>query len=170
MKTPMIHPGLIELPYSLAGRIYRSPLPFSPMFDPRGQILPAFARHGVDTIVVLNETEELYRLTGQDLLAHYRQLGYAVIHAPAPDFGVFQPEVLQAALEGTLAAARAGQTVAIHCHAGIGRTGILTASLASVVFKLAAEDAIAWVRQFIPAAVENGLQYQFVLDFNRVGN
>ena len=157
--------GLTELPYGLAGTVYRSPLPFSPLFDPRGRILGAYEVHGVDTVVVLNQAEEVLQLTGQDLLLRYSELGYQVIHAPVPDFDVPQPDLLRTALAGTMAAAEEGRTIVIHCHAGIGRTGILAACLAMKVFDLPGEEAIAWVRQFIPEAVENEAQYQFVLDF-----
>jgi protein-tyrosine phosphatase len=156
---------LTELPYGLAGTIYRSPLPFSPMFDPEGWVLPAYEAAGVELVVMLNTVDELQDLLGYDLGALYGELGYDVIHAPVPDFQTPLLEVFQPALESTLAAINEGRTIAIHCHAGIGRTGTLAACLAKVVFELSGEDAVTWVRQFIPDAVENQAQYQFVLDY-----
>ena len=157
--------GLTELPYDLPGTIYRSPLPYSPLFDPHGRILAAYEAAGVDTVVMLTMLDEVERLTGQDISARYRERGYRVIHAPTPDFQTPQPEILRSALESTLAAAQEGRTIVIHCHAGIGRTGILTACLAREVFGMTGEEAIDWVRGFIPEAVENAAQYQFVLDY-----
>jgi protein-tyrosine phosphatase len=156
---------LTELPYGLAGTIYRSPLPNSPMFDPGSHVLPAYEAAGVDTVVMLNTLDELQDLLGYDLTTLYGEQGYDIIHAPVPDFQAPPLAVFQTALEGTLAAAEEGRTIVIHCHAGVGRTGTLAACLAKVVFGLSGEDAVAWVRQFIPDAVENRDQYQFVLDY-----
>jgi len=161
---------LIELPYGLAGTVYRSPLPFSPLFDRRGELLKAYDALGVETVVMLNTTDEVLRLTGEDLAAHYDSLGYAVIHAPVPDFHAPQVEVFRPALVRALAAAEAGRTIVIHCHAGIGRTGTFAACLAKMVFVMKGEEAVDWVRGFIPEAVENHEQYQFVLNFETTGD
>jgi protein tyrosine/serine phosphatase len=157
--------GLMELPYGLAGKIYRSALPFSPTFDPEGHLLAAYVDAGVDTVVMLAQVEEAHHLTGQDLLARYQALGYDVIQAPVPDFDVPSAGDFHAALHSTLAAVNQGRTVVIHCHAGVGRTGTFAACLAKHVFGMTGESAIAWVRGLIPKAVENDAQYQFVVDF-----
>jgi protein-tyrosine phosphatase len=157
---------LTVLPYRMAGTVYRSPLPYSPLFDPQGLLLDAYIAAGVSVVVMLTPDEEAQDLTGRDLRAHYQELGFNVIHAPVQDFSVPKAGQFQAVLPEILGAARAGKTIVIHCHAGLGRTGILAACLAKVVFDMTGDEAVAWVRQYIPGAVENTRQYQFVTVFN----
>lgn len=157
---------LTELPYGLAGRIYSSPLPFSPLFDPQWEVLDAYHKLGVDMIVMLTLKEEAHRLTGVDLLARYHELGFDVIYSPVQDFSIPEKGAFQHPIQKTLQAAKSGGTIAIHCHAGIGRTGTFASCLAKVVFDISGEEAVSWVRQYIPHAVENTRQYQFVLDFD----
>jgi len=57
---------LTLLPYGLAGSIYRSPLPFSPLFDRQGLVLDAFVSAGVDTVVMLTPKSEVKDLTALD--------------------------------------------------------------------------------------------------------
>lgn len=157
---------LTELPYGLAGKIYSSPLPFSPLFDPQGDVLDAYHQLGVEMIVMLTLKEETHRLTGMDMLDRYQQLGFDVIYAPVHDFSIPDKGAFQYPIQKTLQAAKFGRTIAIHCHAGIGRTGTFTSCLAKVVFNFSGDEAVSWVRQYIPHAVENTRQYQFVLDFD----
>jgi hypothetical protein len=42
---------------------------------------------------------------------------------------------------------------------------MFAACLAKIIFDMDGDEAIAWVRNFIPGAVENERQAQFVRDF-----
>ena len=156
---------LTRLPYGLAGEIYRSPMPFSPAFDPGNEVLDAYIEAGVDTVVMLTSDEEAQAITGRSLRSVYQQMGYDVIYVPVPDFSIPAPGQFENALPQALAAAQAGRTIAIHCHAGLGRSGIFAACLAKEVLGISGEEAFAWVRKSLPEAVETQVQYQFVVDF-----
>ena len=154
--------SLTELPLGLPGCIFRSPMPFGD-FDPQGSALNAFKKQEVSVVVVLAGDEECVRKAGRDLRALYAQEGFGVIHVPILDFAAPAKVRLEHALSATIGHAQAGHHVAIHCHAGIGRTGMFAACLAKRVLGLSGSEAIEWVRRLIPGAVETTEQEQFVL-------
>jgi len=119
---------------------------------------------------MLTPEEEALRLTGIDLRQHYRELGFQVIYAPIEDFSVPPLGALHAPVRAILQAASQGQTIVIHCHAGLGRTGMLAACLAKVVFGMDADQALAWVHRSILHAVETGEQMDYVRSFIWEGN
>jgi len=156
---------LTLLPFGLAGVIYRSPMPFSPLFDSQGLLLDAFISAGVDVVVMLTPKQEVKELLGMDLYVSYKQLGFEVIYAPVEDFSIPKSGTFQEPIERTLQAAKAGLTTVIHCHAGLGRTGMFAACLAKVIFGLDGTQASHWVRQYILRSIETREQEQFIKDF-----
>ncbi|MBG0787681.1 MAG: dual specificity protein phosphatase family protein [Anaerolineaceae bacterium] len=157
---------LTELPYGFKGKVYRSPMPFSRMFDPNWMVMPAYIDAGIDVVVVLTSWEEVWSKAGVDLKKLYGIPEMEVIYLPTPDFHTPDPDLFRIALGQVLEAANQGKNVAIHCHAGVGRTGIFAACLAKVVLGLDGSQAYAWVRQVIPGAVENQEQIQFIEKFD----
>jgi protein-tyrosine phosphatase len=154
---------LTELPFHLPGRIFRSPMPFS-VYDPRGNSLLQFKRENGSLIVLLAEEEECMERTGRNLKALYLQEGFQVIHFPIPDFDVPSKEDLEEVVKKTVEHAQVGKNILIHCHAGLGRTGLFVAYLARRVLGLSSEEAIHWTRKYIPHALETDEQSQMVID------
>ena len=139
-------------------------MPFS-QFD-RGNVWQSFLEEGIDLVVILTEKQEYLVYARKDLPDFYNTMGMAVNHIPVPDFGV--PEDLeswQAGLDQVIDAAQKGQNIVVHCLAGIGRTGTFLACLAREDLGLVGLDAIQWVRDSIPGAMENAYQEDFVINY-----
>lgn len=153
-----------ELPFGAPGHIFRSPTPGSYMFDPQDKVLALYLANKIDIVVVLNSEEEHLRYTGKDLLKRYTQAGFRVIYAPVPDFSAPELGHWDQALQAAVSAVQAGENLAIHCHAGIGRTGIFAALMAHDLLGTNAEESITWVRKYIPYAIDTDYQKRFVRD------
>lgn len=155
---------LTELPLGLPGRIFCSPMPFGD-YDSQGEALREFKQKQISVIVLLAGDEECWRKAGRNLRTLYLQEGFQVIHRPLRDFNVPSEEDLKPVITATVEHAQAGRNIAVHCHAGIGRTGLFAACLARQVLGLSGEEAIRWVRQYIRGAVETDEQRQLVMNY-----
>jgi len=158
-------PLLTELPFGLAGKIFRSPAPLSRYYDPQHNLLEAYHQAGVALVVILIPDDEAVDITGQDLRSLYHESGFEVLHIPIDDFYIPGYGDLDAPIQTVVEAAQRGQSVVIHCHAGVGRTGMFAACLAKTILGLGSEEAVNWVRQYIPSAVETPEQMGFIQSF-----
>ena len=88
------------------------------------------------------------------------------IHMPVKDFGAPTMEQLQEFVAGTQETISTGGSGAIHCAAGMGRTGTFAA--AYLVHKgMSSQEAIDKVRELRPGSIETGVQEQAVHDFQQ---
>ena len=156
--------SLTELDFGTPGRVYRSPMPFSSQ-DPGQHLFQSCQAKGISAVVVLAEADECAWETGRDLLAFYREQGLLVIHCPIVDFQTPNWQSFDRALHTVVARAKAGENTAVHCYAGIGRTGMFMACLAHALLEKDGKESIAWVRQYIRGAVEKEAQRQFVEEY-----
>ncbi|XP_069618463.1 protein tyrosine phosphatase domain-containing protein 1-like [Ranitomeya imitator] len=81
-----------------------------------------------------------------------------------PDFGVVPvPRILD--VVKVIAFALQEGRVAVHCHAGIGRTGLLIACYLVYACRVRAADAIRFLRLRRPGSIQTGSQVSLVCDF-----
>ena len=88
------------------------------------------------------------------------------IHMPVKDFGAPTMEQLQEFVNETEEVVSSGGSGAIHCAAGMGRTGTFAA--AYLVHKgMQSQEAIDKIRELRPGSIETGVQEDAVHDFQK---
>jgi protein-tyrosine phosphatase len=155
---------LVEFPFGLPGRVFRSPMPFT-VQDPRETLFSQYQKEGVSTVVLLSEDDQCLSRAGRNLRLFYQDHGLMVIHLPIPDFQTPSLPSLESAIEAAIDCARRGENIVVHCYAGLGRTGMFMACMARRLFAMPADQAIIWVRSILPGAIETADQVQLIEEF-----
>jgi atypical dual specificity phosphatase len=87
--------------------------------------------------------------------------GLLALHIPVPDFHAPTLEQIEQCVAAIARAREQSMPVAVHCHAGLGRTGTILAAY-FVSQGMSAADAIAKVRELRPGSIESDAQEEVV--------
>lgn len=121
--------------------------------------------YSVDVLVTLLEAQEMPQLQIADLLQEVEQYRMRSLWFPIPDFGTPRslPDFAQL-VQGILTLAGQGETVVIHCKAGLGRSGLVAASCL-VALGYPYDEAFLQVRRVRPGTIETPTQEAYVESF-----
>jgi atypical dual specificity phosphatase len=92
--------------------------------------------------------------------------GLLLFHMPVEDMSAPTQEQLEKSVKAIERAHAQSMGVAVHCGAGLGRTGVIVAAFL-VGQGVSARDAILKVRRIRPGAIETEDQAQAVFEFQR---
>ena len=148
----IVHPAL-----PAAGRLLCGPRPSRPFRAGVAELIDA----GVGTIACLLDDHEM----PAELGAAYATSALEIVRHPIPDFGrPANGDALAALVEDLLDRLRRGETIYLHCRAGIGRTGTVLACLLKRAG--AVDDPVTLVRAiYDPRALETEEQQRFARAF-----
>jgi atypical dual specificity phosphatase len=135
--------------------------------DPPGHALEAFAdelpglwQAGVRAVVCL--------LNMPSATTAYTSAGFSFLCLSVNDGDAPTREQFEAFLHFVAGEIEQGRAVAVHCEAGIGRTGVMLAGYL-VAGGLHPDSAVRAVRALQAGAVETGRQMQFLFETHRDG-
>ena len=148
----IVHPALPS-----EGRLLCGPRPSRPF----RKGVAALVDRGVSTIACLLDDHEM----AGELAAAYETAPLEILRYAIADFGrPASTDSLSAFLDDLLRRLRRGETIYLHCFAGIGRTGTVLACLMKLAG--AAGDPVALVRTiYDPRVVETAEQQRFARAF-----
>ena len=115
-------------------------------------------------LVTLTEEQEFSRLGVPEFAYSLLAMKFAWYHVPIPDMQVPGAEAAAAWMEmgrPILETLRGGGRVAMHCAAGLGRTGMMAAKMLTVL-GVSADDAILRVQSTRPGSIETEAQLAYV--------
>lgn len=162
MKINWFPENMIPLP----GRLGLTHLPG--VNGKRDADLDALQSAGVNRLLCLVEAHELEYLNPSETLTERRDAlrlhGIAFMHHPIVDFDAPQLSDAQATIVKLDEAIQKGDSVIVHCWAGLGRAGTMAACLL-IHYGMDASDAIRKVRSVRNGAIQSDVQERFIATY-----
>ncbi|NNE52897.1 MAG: protein tyrosine phosphatase [Sulfitobacter sp.] len=156
-------PPVYRVAADLPGSLWIMPHP--PADDLPGAI-SAYATEGIEHIISLLEAEEARALglSREEMLCSAR--GITFQSHPIPDFALPQEPAFGALIWSLSNALSAGEAIAVHCRAGVGRSGMV-AACTLIARGLSGETALQRVSEARGVSVPDTVaQRDFVLNFS----
>jgi protein-tyrosine phosphatase len=139
--------NFVAIPLETRGNLYAGPMPYGP-YDCFDTLLRSYKLHNVKRVLVLVTQDEIAQKARRDIFAEYKKARIAVVHFPindltCPFFDDFEPIVVRIA-----DALKAGENVAVHCNAGVGRTCLVAGCMAVKLLGMTEKEAVEHVRKY----------------------
>ncbi len=133
------------IPVRTHGRLWVSPMPYG-AYDKGNHLLARYRQHGIQHVFILVSDAEIKVKTGRDLKAIYKKAGISFTQYPFLDMQAPNLPMLQEMVK-TAVMLLEDHDVAIHCHAGVGRTSIGACCVVQAVEGMSPAESITYVKQ-----------------------
>lgn len=133
------------IPLNTRGKLFVSPMPFG-AYDTGNRLIKLYQQGHIRHVFILVQDKEIKAKAKRDIRLEYPRIGASFSHYPfvdmhAPDLGAI------AELVGKAKDHLARHNVAIHCHAGVGRTSVAVCCVVQSALGKPAKDSIVYVKK-----------------------
>jgi len=136
-----------EIPLNVKGGLFVSPMPYG-AYDPGSRVFKLYLQHKIDHIFILVTDEELVKKSRRNLLKKYEDNGITFSRFTLKDWMAPSMDVVQEMVKEAQHRLRT-QRIAVHCHAGVGRTAIAVCCIAMVVEGWSAAQAMKNISEYM---------------------
>ena len=136
-----------EVPLNVKGGLYVSPMPYG-AYDPGSRVYKLYLKHKIDHVFIVVTDEELAKKSRRNLLKKYEDNGITYSRFTLKDWMAPSMEVVQDMVKEAQVRLRT-QRIAVHCHAGVGRTAIAVCCIVMVIEGWSAVQAMKNISEYM---------------------
>jgi protein-tyrosine phosphatase len=139
-------PGIIrQIPLHTKGSLFVSPMPYG-AYDTGNKLLGMYRQHRISHVFILVGDNEIKVKTGRDLKKIYEKAGMTFTQYPFVDMQAPNLPMMHEFVKTAVLLLKKNHNIAIHCHAGVGRTSIGACCVVQAVEGMSSADSIVYVK------------------------
>lgn len=136
-----------HIPLGTKGKLYASPMPYG-AYDKGSRLLKIYSQCHVGHVLMVLTEEEIEKKARRDIRKLYRKNDitfsqFSIKDLQAPSYDTINTLVNEAVER------LPRQNIAVHCHAGVGRTAIAVCCIIKTIKGCSAEEAIDYAKQLM---------------------